>query len=82
MSDGQHDDLVKQIFADANAALTPDGQVARRIVEQLLANALIDATQANSVCMGLAGGGARSADWRFVAEEAMMLRERDASDAD
>lgn len=79
MSQHKHAGQAEQTPAYANAALMPDGQVAQRIVEQLLADGLIDATQAESVWIGLAGGAARSADWRFVAETAMMLGGRDAA---
>lgn len=82
MNKCKHEGKAEQTPVGANAALTPDGQVAQRIVEQLLANALIDPTQAKSVWTGLAGGAALSADWRFVAETAMMLGGRDAADAD
>lgn len=68
--------------ADASSELTPDGQVAQRIVEQLVADGLIDAIQADSVWSGLAGGAARSADWRFIAQTAIDKEVRNAANAD
>lgn len=71
----------QQVLTGAASALTPDGQVAQRIVEQLVDEGLIDATQADSVWVGLAGGAARSADWRFVAETAMTMEVPNAAAA-
>lgn len=68
--------------AGASSELTPDGQVAQRIVEQLVADGLIDATQADSVRLGLAGGAARNADWRFIAQTAIDEEVRNAANAD
>lgn len=64
---------VQQPYADPGTVLTPDGQVAQRIVNQLVAEGLIDATQAESVWRGLASGAARSSDWRYIAETAVVM---------
>lgn len=73
---------VQQPSEDTDSVQTPDGRVAHRIVNQLIAEGLIDAAQAGSVWRGLAGGAARSADWRYLAEIAIAKEKQHAADAD
>jgi hypothetical protein len=51
--------------------LSPDGQVARRIVEQMVACGLIAASGAEQLRQGLAAGTLKAADWRLAAENAL-----------
>ena len=58
--------------------LSPDEQVARRIVAQLLAHGLIAPWQADTLRRDLAAGLLKAADWRQIAKEALNTEERDA----
>lgn len=81
MSKNAGEGQAQQSATGAIAAHTPDGQVARRIVAQLVADGLIDTAQADGVWAGLTGGAARSADWRFIAELAIARGVCHAADA-
>ena len=58
--------------------LSPDEQVAQRIVAQLLAHGLIAPWQADTLRRDLAAGLLKAADWRQIAKEALNTEERDA----
>ena len=58
--------------------LSPDEQVAQRIVAQLLAHGLIASWQAEALRRDLAAGLLKAADWRQIAKEALNTEERDA----
>ena len=51
--------------------LSPDEQVARRIVAQLLAHGLIAPSQADALRRDLAAGVLKAADWRQIARDAL-----------
>lgn len=67
--------------ANADARLTPDDQVAQRIVKRLLAEGLIKQAHAKEIWMGLVEGTARSADWRFLAESSLAEERCNATGA-
>jgi len=67
--------------ANADARLTPDDQVAQRIVKRLIAEGLIKQAHAKEIWMGLAEGTARSADWRFLAESSLAEERCNATGA-
>jgi hypothetical protein len=56
---------------NSEQALSPDAQVAQRIVEQMAACGLIAAVQAQQLRDGLAAGTLKAADWRLAAENAL-----------
>lgn len=58
--------------------LSPNEQVAQRIVARLLASGLIAHSQAEPVRHGLAAGTLKAADWRLLAENALEMEVRDA----
>ena len=58
--------------------LSPNEQVAQRIVARLLASGLIAASQAETVRRGLAAGTLKATDWRLLAEKALQMEARSA----
>ena len=65
-------------FTGDPQTLSPDEQVAQRIVAQLLAHGLIAPAQADSLRRDLAAGVLKAADWRQIAKEALSLEAGDA----
>jgi hypothetical protein len=51
--------------------VTPDGQVADEIVEELVSEGLILATQVGQIFRGLESGNLKMKDWRLIAEKAL-----------
>lgn len=58
--------------------LSPDEQVAERIVAQLLAHGLIAPQQAEALRRDLAAGVLKVADWRQIAKNALNTEAHDA----
>lgn len=58
--------------------LSPDEQVAERIVAQLLAHGLIAPQQAEALRRDLAAGVLKAADWRQIAKNALNTEAHDA----
>lgn len=67
--------------ADAAARLTPDGQVAQRIVKRLIVEGLIEQAHAEEIWVSLTEGTARSADWRFLAQSSLAEEQYNATGA-
>ena len=58
--------------------LSPDEQVAQRIVARLLAHGLIAPQQADALRRDLAGGVLKAGDWRQIARESLNTEAHDA----
>ena len=56
--------------------MSPDGEVAQRIVAQFTARRLISATQVAALARGLAEGTLKAADWQLIAENALEVEAR------
>ena len=54
-----------------SSTLSPDEQVAERIVAQLLAHGLVAPHQADALRRDLAAGELKAADWRQIAQDAL-----------